>query len=152
MSDWYHDQIPTLTNYYLDPVRNPDGSESVPYSALLNDGQNTKLNVLPTKTYFIRIVNMVAFSQIYLYFNQQNMTVVKIDGIYTKHKEVDSLYADVAQRHGVLLQPNKHNTSTNYAALAMLDETMFDTSWAPLIRMLLPTLFIMIKSLCRHLW
>jgi hypothetical protein len=29
MSDWYHDQIPTLTNYYLDPVQNPDGGEPV---------------------------------------------------------------------------------------------------------------------------
>jgi iron transport multicopper oxidase len=107
-------------------VQNPDGSEPVPYSALLNDGQNTKLNVLPTNTYFLRIVNMAAFSQIYLHFNQYNMTIVKIDEIYTKDKEVDSLYVAVAQRHGVLLQPNKHNTSTNYAALAMLDETMFD--------------------------
>jgi iron transport multicopper oxidase len=125
LSDWYHDQIPTLTNYYLDPVQNPDGSEPVPYSALLNDGQNTKLNVEPGKTYFLRIVNMAAFSQIYLHFDQHNMTIVEIDGIYTEHKEVSSLYIAVAQRYGVLLK-TKYNTDTNYAALAMLDETMFD--------------------------
>jgi iron transport multicopper oxidase len=125
LSDWYHEQIPTLTNYYLDPVQNPDGSEPVPYSALVNDGQYTKLNVQPGKTYFLRIVNMAAFSQIYLHFDQHNMTIVEIDGIYTEHKEVDSLYIAVAQRYGVLLK-TKHDTSTNYAALAMLDETMFD--------------------------
>jgi iron transport multicopper oxidase len=107
-------------------VQNPDGGEPVPYSALLNDGQNVKLNVLPGKTYFLRIVNMAAFSQSYLHFDQHEMTIVEIDGIYTEHKEVDSLYIAVAQRYGVLLK-TKHNTATNYAALAMLDETMFDS-------------------------
>jgi iron transport multicopper oxidase len=69
---------------------------------------------------------MAAFSQIYLHFNQHNMTIVGIDGIHSEHKEVDSLYVAVAQRYEVLLQ-TKHNTSTNYAALAMLDKNMFDS-------------------------
>jgi len=106
-------------------VQDPDGNEPVPYSALVNDGQYTKFNVQPGKTYFLRIINMAAFSQIYLHFDQHNMTIVETDGIYTEHKEVDSLYIAVAQRYGVLLK-TKHDTSTNYAALAMLDETMFD--------------------------
>jgi iron transport multicopper oxidase len=69
---------------------------------------------------------MAAFSQIFLHFDQHKMTIVEIDGIYTEHKEVDSLYIAVAQRYGVLVK-TKHDTSTNFAALAMLDETMFDS-------------------------
>jgi len=125
LSDWYHDQVPPLTNIYLSPENNPTGSEPVPYSALMNDGQNVKLNVEPGKTYFIRITNGAAFSQIYLHFDQHKMTIVEIDGIYTEHKEVDSLYIAVGQRYGVLLE-TKGDTSTNYAALAMLDTTKFD--------------------------
>jgi iron transport multicopper oxidase len=125
LSDWYHEQIPTLTNYYLDPTQNEDGAEPVPYSALMNDGQNVKLNVQPGKTYFLRIINMAAFAQTYLHFDQHKMTIVEIDGIYTEHKEVDSLYIAVAQRYGVLLK-TKHSISKNYAALAMLDTTKFD--------------------------
>jgi iron transport multicopper oxidase len=125
LSDWYHEQVLPLANIYLDPLQNPTGGEPVPYSALMNDGHNVKLNVKPGKTYFIRIINMAAFSQSYLHFDQHKMTIVEIDGIYTEHKEVDSLYIAVAQRYGVLLK-TKHTTSTNYAALAMLDSTKFD--------------------------
>jgi iron transport multicopper oxidase len=91
----------------------------------MNDSQNIKLDIQPGKTYFLRIVNMAAFSQSYLHFDQHTMTIVEIDGIYTKHREVDSLYIAVAQRYGVLLRA-KADTSRNYAALAMLDTTMFD--------------------------
>lgn len=127
MSDWYHEQIPALTNYYLDPAQNEGGSEPVPYSALMNDGHNVRLNVQPGKTYFLRIVNMAAFSQTYLHLDQRKMAIVEIDGIYTEHKEVDSLYIIVAQRYGVLLK-TKHSTPTNYAALAMLDTMKFDNT------------------------
>lgn len=125
LSDWYHDQVGGLTNIYLDPIANPDGAEPVPYSALINDAQNVKLNVQPGKTYFLRIINMAAFSQSYLHFDQHTMTIVEIDGIYTQHRDVDSLYIAVAQRYGVLLK-TKATSSQNYAALAMLDETKFD--------------------------
>jgi iron transport multicopper oxidase len=72
-------------------VQNPDGGELVLYSALLKDGQNTKLNVQMGKTYFLRIVNMAAFSQSYFHFDQHKVTIVEIDGIYTEHKGIDSL-------------------------------------------------------------
>jgi FtsP/CotA-like multicopper oxidase with cupredoxin domain len=125
LSDWYHQEVIPLANIYLDPTQNPDGAEPVPYSALMNDRQNVKLNVKPGKTYYIRIINQAAFSQSYLHFDQHKMTIIEIDGIYTKHKEVDSLYLAVGQRYGILLK-TKHTTAKNYAALAMLDSTKFD--------------------------
>lgn len=70
VSDWYHDEMPGLVSYYLDHAANQDGAEPVPYSALLNDAQDIKLNVQPGKTYFIRTINMAAFSQAYIHFDQ----------------------------------------------------------------------------------
>lgn len=68
---------------------------------------------------------MAAFSQSFLHFDKHKMTIVEIDGIYTEHRVVDSLYITVAQRYGVLLK-TKHNASKNYAALTMLDTKGFD--------------------------
>jgi iron transport multicopper oxidase len=125
LSDWYHDQMPTLTNYYLNSSLNEDGSEPIPYSALMNDAQNTKLYVQPDKTYFLRIINFAGFSQMFLHFDRHQMTIIEIDGIYTKPRVVDNVYLAVAQRYGVLLK-TKPTASKNYAALAKLDETMYD--------------------------
>src|SRR4030081_3681092 len=100
LSDWYHDQIPSLTNYYLNKTLNEDGSEPIPYSALMNDAQNTKLYVQPNNTYFLRIINFAGFSQMFLHFDRHQMTIIEIVGIYTKPRVVDNVYLAVAQRYG----------------------------------------------------
>ena len=68
--------MPGLVSYYLDASANLDGSEPVPYSALLNDAQNIKLNVKPGKTYFVRMINMAAFSQAYIHFDQVSVHMI----------------------------------------------------------------------------
>ncbi len=70
VADWYHDEMPGLVSYYLDHTANPNGTEPIPYSALLNEAQNIKLHVKPNKTYLIRTINMAAFAQAYLHFDQ----------------------------------------------------------------------------------
>jgi iron transport multicopper oxidase len=125
LSDWYHEQISTLANYYLNNTLNSDSPEPLPYSALINDTQNLKINVQPGKTYFLRIINYACFSQMYLKFDDHNMTIIEVDGVYTEPEVVDTVYLTVAQRVGVLLT-TKSTTDKNYAALAKLDETMFD--------------------------
>jgi iron transport multicopper oxidase len=117
--------MPTLTNFYLNSTLNPSATEPLPYSALLNDAQNVKLNVQAGKTYFLRIINYACFSQMYLHFDQHQMTIIEIDGIYVHPRTVDTLYFAVAQRYGVLLTAKKTSTQ-NYAALGKLDEWMFD--------------------------
>ncbi|TKA73136.1 hypothetical protein B0A49_07323 [Cryomyces minteri] len=125
MSDWYHDQMPGLLARYADPTQNPTGAEPIPYSALLNDAQSISLNVQPGKTYFLRTVNMAAFSQFYLHFDQHQLTIIEIDGVYTKPKTVDSLYIANGQRYGVLLK-TKPTASQNYAFLGSMDTTKYD--------------------------
>ncbi|KAK4986627.1 hypothetical protein LTR50_005154 [Elasticomyces elasticus] len=142
MSDWYHDQVSTLGSrglynaytvckmpgllaFYADPTQNPSGAEPVPYSALFNDAQNIALNVLPGKTYFLRTVNMAAFAQFYLRFDQHQLTIIEIDGVYTKPTTVDTLYVATGQRYGVLLK-TKPTATQNYAFLGSMDTTKFD--------------------------
>ncbi|KAE9365562.1 multicopper oxidase [Stipitochalara longipes BDJ] len=125
LSDWYHDTMSHLSSYYLNHTLNPQGPEPIPYSALMNDTQDLKIHVQPEKTYFLRIINFAAFSQLYLHFDQHQVTIIEADGTYTHPRTVDTLYLAVAQRYGVLLT-TKANTTQNYAALGKLDETMFD--------------------------
>lgn len=117
--------MPNLACYYLNSTLNPDSPEPIPYSALLNDRQNVTLQVQPNKTYLLRIINFAAFSQMYLHFDEHEMTIIEVDGVYTHPQKVDTLYIAVAQRYGVLLTTNKTATQ-NYAVLSKLDEMMFD--------------------------
>ena len=98
LSDWYHDEAPGLVAHYMDPAQNPSGAEPVPYSALMNDGQNIKLNVKPNKTYYLRLINISGFAQLYYHLDGHSLTIVEIDGVYTVPTTVDSLYIALGQR------------------------------------------------------
>lgn len=123
--------MPNLASFYLNNTLNPGdsptvtGPEPIPYSVLLNDSQNVTLHVQPNKTYFLRIINFAAFSQIYLRFDEHEMEIIEVDGVYTHPRKVETLYVAVAQRYGVLLRTKKR-AKQNYAVLGKLDETMFD--------------------------
>ena len=125
LSDWYHDQMPTLIPKFLSPKENPSGAEPIPYSALVNDGTTTSFAMSPGKTYYFRIINMATFSQIFLNFEEHNMTIIEIDGVYTKPQEVESLWIATAQRYGVLITA-KDASTRNYAFTASLDIEAFD--------------------------
>ncbi|MCJ1474803.1 hypothetical protein MMC13_003463 [Lambiella insularis] len=126
LTDWYHDQMPQLLNYYLNASANTDGSEPVPYSNLLNENQDIKLNIQPGKTYFVRVISMAAFAATYLQFDQHDMTIIEIDGVYTQPQTVSSLYVTAAQRYGVLMKA-KNTTNQNYAFISSFDLNMFDS-------------------------
>ena len=54
------------------------------------------------------------------------MTIVEVDGTYTKPQEVDSIYIGTAQRYSVLLK-TKSDCNSNYAITASMDNNDFDT-------------------------
>lgn len=118
--------MPGLLRSYLSASENPSGAEPVPYSNLLNDSQNIKLNIQSGKTYFVRVINMAAFAAIYLQLDQHDMTIIEIDGVYTKKQTVNSLYLTAAQRYGVLITA-KTTSSRNYAFISSFDLSMFDS-------------------------
>ena len=125
VSDWYHDQAPSVIPQYLSPVQNPSGAAPVPYSSLINEAQNTKLAVKPNTSYLVRIISMAATSQTLVHFDQHDMTIIAIDGIYVEPRRVTTLFVVTAQRYDVLIT-TKDSMDQNYAFFANLDPGKFD--------------------------
>jgi iron transport multicopper oxidase len=126
VSDWYHDEAPTLIPYFLSRDKNPAGAEPVPHSSLINEAQNVKLAVEPDTTYLVHIISMTSFSQIYVHFDQHDLTIIAIDGVYVEPRKVSTVYVLSAQRFDVLLT-TKNNTDQNYAFVSNLDPTKFSS-------------------------
>ncbi len=55
------------------------------------------------------------------------MTIVEVDGVYTKPQEVDVIYIATAQRYSVLLT-TKTGSDKNYAITASMDTNDFDST------------------------
>ena len=104
VSDWYHDQMPYLMPYYLSVDSNPDGGEPEPYSALFNDNKSTSYSIQPNLTYYIRIINIGTFAQIYIQFAGHSLNVIEMDGIYINPFQTNQIYLTVAQRYSVLMK------------------------------------------------
>ncbi|KAI1456201.1 multicopper oxidase [Annulohypoxylon moriforme] len=125
VSDWYHDQMSDLLPGFIDKS-NPTGAEPVPNAALWNDTQNLQVAVEPNTTYLFRVVNIGAFAGQYIWFEGHNMTIIEVDGVYHQPAVADMIYLSAAQRCSFLIT-TKAETSTNYAFVASMDTTLFDT-------------------------
>jgi FtsP/CotA-like multicopper oxidase with cupredoxin domain len=119
VSDWYHDQMRTLIPKFLNRA-NPTGAEPVPNSVLLNDTQNVTVSIEPGKTYLFRMINIGAFAGQYIWFEGHTMSIVEVDGIYTKQSDAKMIYLAAAQRCSFLITA-KNDTTTNYAFVASMD-------------------------------
>lgn len=119
VSDWYHEEMQTLIPLFLNKA-NPTGAEPVPQNALLNDTQNLTVSIQPGKTYLFHVVNMGALAGQYLWFEDHNMTIVEVDGVFTEKAETDRIYISAAQRYSFLLT-TKNETTSNYAFVASMD-------------------------------
>jgi iron transport multicopper oxidase len=132
LSDLYHAQAPGLINYYqsVNNANNNNGAEPVPNSILINEAQNVKFTIVPGKKYLFRIINMGAFTPQYLQFDQHDMTIVEIDGVYTQPYTVSQLFITVAQRYGVIITAKADN-SQNFAIKASMSTAMFNPTVIP---------------------
>jgi iron transport multicopper oxidase len=126
VTDWYHDEAPSLIPYFLSRDENPSGAEPVPHSSLINEAQNVQLAVEPDTTYLVHIISMTAFAQTYVHFDQHDLTIIAIDGIYVEPRKVSTVYVVSAQRFDVLLT-TKNNTDRNYAFFSNMDPTKFSS-------------------------
>ncbi|KAI3332769.1 Cupredoxin [Ustulina deusta] len=125
VSDWYHEQMAVLLPAF-NSKSNPTGAEPVPQAALFNETQNLKVAVQPGKTYLFRMVNIGAFAGQYIWFEGHNMTIVEVDGVYHQLAVAEMIYLSAAQRCSFLLT-TKNETTANYAFVASMDTTLFDT-------------------------
>jgi iron transport multicopper oxidase len=123
LSDWYHDEMPGLLASFIS-VTNPTGAEPVPNSALMNDTQNLTLSVRPDTTYFFRMTNVGAFAGQYFWIEGHEMTIIEVDGVYTKPAKADMIYLTAAQRYGFLVTTG-NDTSTNFAMVGSMDTVSF---------------------------
>ncbi|KAI0385635.1 putative ferroxidase [Hypomontagnella monticulosa] len=125
VSDWYHDQMQDMLPGFISKG-NPTGAEPVPQAALFNDTQNLKIPVKPGTTYHFRMVNMGAFAGQYIWFEGHNMTILEVDGVYHQPAEAEMIYLSAAQRCSFLVT-TKNDTSANYAFVASMDTSLFDS-------------------------
>ncbi|OTB03453.1 putative ferroxidase [Hypoxylon sp. CI-4A] len=125
VSDWYHDQMTDLLPGFINK-NNPTGAEPVPQAALFNDTQNLKIPVQPGTTYLFRMVNMGAFAGQYIWIEGHNMTILEVDGVYHQPAVADRIYLSAAQRCSFLVT-TKNETTSNFAVVASMDTTLFDT-------------------------
>ncbi|GAD93451.1 multicopper oxidase [Paecilomyces variotii No. 5] len=119
LSDWYHDEMSALLPTYM-VMGNMMLQEPLPQSNLINETQNLKIEVQPGKTYLVRVINMGAFMGQYFWMEGHNMTVVELDGVYTKPTDTDTIYLATGQRCSFLLRA-KDDRTANYPMVASLD-------------------------------
>ncbi|PKS11733.1 hypothetical protein jhhlp_001721 [Lomentospora prolificans] len=124
LSDWYHDQMSNLIPQFL-AKSNPTGAEPVPQAALINETQNLAVPVEHGKTYLFRAINLGAFASQYLWFEGHTMTIVEVDGVYTKPAETDMIYLSAGQRCSFLLTTKK-KADENFAFVGSMDTELFD--------------------------
>lgn len=126
LSDWYHQQMPDLIPGFLSPTQNPSGAEPIPNSAIINDNATTSFAMTPGKTYMVRIINIANFAAFFVTFDQHEMTIIEVDGVYTVAQKTDLIYLSDGQRMSVLITA-KPNADKNFAFVGAMDPSMFDS-------------------------
>ncbi|KAJ5775187.1 uncharacterized protein N7511_000198 [Penicillium nucicola] len=127
LSDWYHQQMPDLLNGYESEsnMQAFHGNEPLPDSALINDSSNTKIKVLPNKTYLVHIIALGNWPGHTWVFDGHEMTVVEVDGVYVEPYAAGDKFLRIGngQRMSVLIH-TKPDTSKNFAIWDTMDINM----------------------------
>jgi len=73
----------------------------------------------------VRIINMANMAAFFVTFDQHEMTIIEVDGVYTKTAKTDLIYLSSSQRMSVLITA-KHTADKNFAFVGAMDPMMFD--------------------------
>lgn len=68
---------------------------------------------------------MSNFAAFFVTFDQHEMTIVEVDGVYTVAQVTDLIYLSDGQRMSVLITA-KSNANKNFAFVGAMDPSMFD--------------------------
>ena len=127
LSDWYHQQMPDLLNQYESQqnAAASGGNEPLPDSGLINDSSSAKIKIQPNKTYLVHIICISNWPGHAWAFDQHEMTVVEVDGVYVDPYPVGDKFLRVApgQRMGVLIH-TKNDVNQNFAIFDTMDVNM----------------------------
>ncbi|KAG7888358.1 hypothetical protein KL936_003570 [Ogataea polymorpha] len=124
LSDWYHDPSEVLIQRQLS-LYNPTGAEPIPQNTLINDTKNITFEVEPDTTYLIRIANIGIMSSQYLFFEDHDVDIIEVDGVYVHPARASMIYLAVGQRMSILLK-TKSSASKNFGIVHALDISMLD--------------------------
>ena len=69
---------------------------------------------------------MANFASFFVKFDQHEMTIIEVDGVYTVAQTTDLIYLSDGQRMSVLITA-KPNANENFAFVGAMDPSMFDT-------------------------
>lgn len=119
--------MPDLLNQYqsTDNAQNNAGNEPAPDVALINDSTQSQFKVLPGKTYLFRFICVGSWPGHAFLFDDHEMTVVEIDGVWIEPYPVGEKNIRIAagQRMSVLIK-TKDDASKNYAFWDTIDINM----------------------------
>lgn len=103
----------------------PAGLEPLPNRTMINDTLHTTAHVEPNKTYLVHLICVGAWPGHVIIFDDHELTVVEVDGIYIEPYKVTGKQIRLApgQRFGVLIH-TKDNASRNYAIWDATDVNM----------------------------
>lgn len=74
----------------------------------------------------VRIINISNFAAFFVTFDQHEMTIIEVDGVYTVAQATDLIYLSDGQRMSVLITA-KPNANKNFAFVGAMDPSMFDS-------------------------
>ena len=74
----------------------------------------------------VRIINVSNFAAFLVKFDQHQMTIIEVDGVYTVAQKTDLIYLSDGQRMSVLITA-KPTADKNYAFVGAMDPSMFDS-------------------------
>ena len=123
LSDWYHEQMPALLTTY-DQQTGMMGRDPVPDANIINDSPDAKVPIEFAQTYLVRVVNIGGFVGQYFWIQDHAMTIVEIDGVYTKPTDTDMIYVAAGQRCSFLLK-TRESSSANFPIVSRMDERSF---------------------------
>lgn len=127
LSDWYNNPVATLLQKnYDDPSAARSLHDPVPDGNLINDSSESEMYVKPDTTYMVRIVNIGAFAAQYLWFDEHNVTIIEVDGVYVEPIHTNMLHIASGQRYAVLLEMKRNGTG-RYAVTSRVDKGSFST-------------------------
>ncbi|KUJ14519.1 iron transport multicopper oxidase FET3 [Mollisia scopiformis] len=131
VSDWYHEQVPYMLNWYQTvPKATGQGMEPVPDSTLINNQLDPKFPMVPGKRYLFRIINTSGFASHVIKFAGHNMTIVEMDGVATVPTVTKKIMIAAAQRYFVIVTALS-NATKNYGVVSAMMPNMFGNNIQP---------------------
>jgi len=119
-SDWYVQQVPALLANTVFNKTNVQIRPPLPQGGLINDGKGATYKFVPGKKYKFRIINMSAFTGVFIHFEGHDFDIVEVDGVNVQKKNAKLLFVTPAQRYSIIIEA-KSDKAKNFGVSAIFD-------------------------------